>query len=181
MNTKNTKIALRPATQADALRIGVLATQVFLDTYAFTGITEEVANEVREAFSTATFAKILDKPSTFITVAVHGAALVGFAQTTIGTPQPLAPDGEPAELDRLYVQEPFAGHGIGSRLLLSHEALAARQGAAVLWLSPWVGNQRALRFYAKHEYEDYGLVFFHMGRHKVENRVYAKRLSCIAA
>ena len=133
----------------------MLATQVFLDTYAFTGITEEVANEVREALSTATFAKILDKPSTFITVAVHGVAIVGFAQTTIGTPQPFAPDGEPAELDRLYVQEPFTGHGIGSRLLLSHEALAARQGSAVLWLSPWVGNQRALRFYAKHEYEDY--------------------------
>ena len=54
-------------------------------------------------------------------------------------------------------------------------------GAAVLWLTPWVGNHRALRFYAKHEYEDYWPVFFHMSRKKVENRVYAKRLSRIAA
>ena len=181
MNTKNTEIALRPATQADALCLGVLATQVFLDTYAFTGITEAVANEVREAFSTEAFSKLLDTPSTLISVAVHEGALVGFAQTTVGTVQPLAPDGEPAELDRLYVQEPFTSHGIGSKLLLKHEALAAQHGAAVLWLSPWVGNQRALHFYAKHEYEDYGLVFFHMGTHKVENRVYAKRLPRIAA
>ena len=55
------------------------------------------------------------------------------------------------------------------------------RGAAVLWLTPWLGNHRALWFYAKHEYEDYGLVFFHMGKKKVENRVYAKRLSRIAA
>jgi diamine N-acetyltransferase len=163
------------------LCLGVLATQVFLDTYAFTGITEAVAHEVRRAFSTEKFAELLDTPSTSITVAVHGTAIVGFAQTTIGTAQPLAPDGEPAELERLYVQEPFTRQGIGSRLLLNHEALAAQHGAAVLWLSPWVGNQRALRFYAEHEYQDCGLVFFYMGPHKIENRVYAKRLPRIAA
>ena len=159
----------------------MLATQVFLDTYAFTGVTEEVANEVREAFSTEAFAKLLSAPSTFITVAAQDGALVGFAQTTIGTAQPLAPRGRPAELDRLYVQEPFTRLGLGSRLLVDHETLAAEHGAAVLWLSPWVGNQRALRFYAKHNYEDYGLVYFHMGQHTVENRVYAKTLPAVAA
>lgn len=181
MNTKSTEITLRRATQADALCLGVLATQVFLDTYAFTGITQAVANEVREAFSTEAFTAILAQTSTFITVAVHNAALVGFAQTTIGTAQSLAPYGEPAELDKLYIQEPFTRHGIGSRLLSSHEKLAAEQGVAVLWLTPWVGNHRALRFYAKHEYKDYGIVFFHMSEHKIENRVYAKRLLRIAA
>ena len=72
MNTKtNTAVTLRPATKSDALCLGVLATQVFLDTYAFTGITEAVANEVREAFSTEAFARILDTPATLITVAVN--------------------------------------------------------------------------------------------------------------
>ena len=124
MNTKEPEISLRLATEADSLCFAVLATQVFLDTYAFTGITETVANEVRESFSTEAFARIIDAP-TFITVAVHENALVGFSQTTIGTVQSLAPSGRPAEIDRLYVQEPFTNHGIGSRLLQSHEAIAA--------------------------------------------------------
>ena len=175
-----TEIALREATEADALCLGVLATQVFLDTYAFSGITEAVANEVRQAFSTAAIAKLLRSKSTITTVAVQDAALVGFAQTTIGTAQPLAPRGKPAELDRLYVQEPFTHRGVGSRLLQDHEARAAERGATVLWLSPWVGNHRALRFYAKHEYKDYGLVLFHMGQHEIENRVYAKCLPIAA-
>lgn len=149
MNNRDFEIALRPATAADALRLGVLATQVFLDTYAFTGITEDVATEVRETFSTETFDRILSTASTFITVAVQDGALVGFSQTTVGTGQSLAPQGKQAELDRLYVQEPFTNRGVGSRLLRAHEALAAKHGATVLWLSPWVGNDRALRFYAK--------------------------------
>lgn len=176
----NPKIALRAATHADALCLGVLATQVFLDTYALMGITETVATEVREAFSTEAFAELLARDSTFITVASCGDALVGFAQTTIGTAQPLAPDGAPAELDRLYVQEPFTHRGIGSHLLGNHETVAATQGAAVLWLTPWAGNARALRFYAKHGYDDHGLVYFHMGQHRVENRVCAKRLMGMA-
>jgi ribosomal protein S18 acetylase RimI-like enzyme len=181
VNTKNEEITLRPATEADALCLGVLATQVFLDTYAFAGITEAVANEVREAFSTEAFSAILADETSFITVAVNGAALVGFAQTTIGKVQSLAPPGELAELDRLYVQEPFTHRAIGTRLLRNHEALAAELGATVLWLAPWVGNHRALRFYAKHEYEDYGIFWFQMGEHKIENRVYAKQLWRIEA
>ena len=181
MKSDETEIVLRAATQADALRLGVLATQVFLDTYAFSGITEAIACEVREAFSTAVFSGLVSRESTFITVAVCDEALVGFAQTTVGTTQSLAPVGTHAELDRLYVQEPFANRCIGARLLRNHEALALEHGVSVLWLSPWVGNQRALRFYAKHGYEDYGLVFFHMGSHKIENRVYAKLLSRAAA
>ena len=174
VNTKNSEISLRPATTADALCLGVLATQVFLDTYAFAGITKDVATEVRDAFSTEAFGNILSADSTFITVAVYGGALVGFSQTTIGAHQSLAPPGGQAELERLYVQEPFTNCGVGSRLLKEHEALAAEQNATVLWLSPWVGNHRALRFYTKHDYKDYGLIYFHMGQHKVENRVYAK-------
>ena len=181
MNTINNEIALRAASPSDALCLSVLATQVFLDTYAFAGITQAVANEVSKAFNTEAFSKILNANSTFITVAVREDALVGFAQTTVGTTQTLVPTGLPAELDRLYVQEPYTHFGIGSRLLGSHEALVAKRGVEVLWLSPWVGNHRALRFYAKHQYEDYGQVFFHMGDHKVENRVYAKRLPRIAA
>jgi ribosomal protein S18 acetylase RimI-like enzyme len=181
MNTSRSEITLRAANSDDALCLSVLATQVFLDTYAFKGITQAVANEVRRAFNTETFVKILNADSIFITLAVREDALVGFAQTTVGTNQALAPTGLQAELDRLYVQEPYTHLGIGSRLLIDQETLAAERGAEVLWLSPWVGNDRALRFYAKHQYQDYGLVYFYMDEHEIENRVYAKRLPRIAA
>jgi hypothetical protein len=43
-------VGFRAATASDALCIGVLATQVFLDTYATDGIRPSLAREVLEQF-----------------------------------------------------------------------------------------------------------------------------------
>lgn len=58
-------VQLRPATQEDALCLSVLATQVFLDTYATTGIRPAIAKEVLHTFSVSAFASLLDQHGTF--------------------------------------------------------------------------------------------------------------------
>jgi GNAT superfamily N-acetyltransferase len=180
MTNANARISLRSATQADALRLSLLATQVFLDTYAYDGITDEISTKVAHDFSIGAFLKILATPETFITMAIHEGALVGFAQTTVGRAQALIPKGMPAELDRLYVQEPFTKNGVGSALLASHEVQAAGKGAEVLWLTTWIENHRARKFYPMRDYQDYGATFFSLGSYKVENRVFAKVLQVAA-
>jgi diamine N-acetyltransferase len=170
-------LALRPATPADALCLGVLATQVFLDTYAPEGIRPALANEALNAFSTHAFQVLLAQPQTFIWVAEVKQHLVGFAQVSLGTAQALVVSPAPAELDRLYVQEPFTRRGVGTALIGHAQAEAARLGADTLWLTPWVGNARALRFYAKHRYVDLGATWFEMGQERHQNRVLALRLS----
>ncbi len=102
--------------------------------------------------------------------------LVGFAQITVGAVHELAPIGRQSELLRLYVQEPFTGHQIGTRLLEASEQLAADSGASVLWLTPWVHNVRALNFYARRGYQDYGLTYCTFEGETHENRLYAKHL-----
>lgn len=174
------ELLLRPATPADALCLGVLATQVFLDTYAPEGIRPAIANEALNAFSTHAFEQLLARPQTFIVVAEVRQHLVGFAQVSLGTPQALVMSPAPAELDRLYVQEPFTGRGVGTALIHQAEADAQQRGAHTLWLTPWVGNVRALRFYAKHGYVDLGATWFEMEQERHENRVLALRLGSVA-
>ena len=53
----------RLATRDDALCIGVLATQVFLDTYATSGIRAGIAREVTELMSTSAIATLLAEPN----------------------------------------------------------------------------------------------------------------------
>ena len=171
-----TRMLIRPGHANDALCLGVLATQVFLDTYARNGITKAIATEVRNAFSTEAFAALLSAPDTQLQVAEVDGHSVGFVQTTGGTQQALAPTGQPVELERLYVQEPFTRQGIGKALLQAAEVAAAQQAAQVMWLSVWVGNERALTFYAAQGYEDNGEVMFHMQGQAIPNRVLSKRL-----
>ena len=94
----------------------------------------------------------------------------------MGTTQELVHTPRPAELDRLYVQEPFTGRGLGGRLLRHAEQMAAQRSATALWLTPWVHNHRALGFYAKHGYADLGQTWFVMEDGPHENRVLCKQL-----
>jgi GNAT superfamily N-acetyltransferase len=167
---------IRRARPDDALCLGVLATQVFLDTYATEGVRSAIANEVLTAFSTSAMAAQLERRQTRVLVAEYIGHLIGFAQITVGTAIDLVASAAPAELDRLYVQEPFAGKGVGSTLLQEAEALSVSAGATDLWLTPWVKNDRALRFFKKHAYVDLGATYFHMEGEKHENRVLSKHL-----
>jgi diamine N-acetyltransferase len=169
-------LRLRDAVPEDALCLSVLAMQVFLDTYAIHGIRPAIAREVLSAYSQAVFAAAIADAGSRLIVAERQAHLVGFAQLTLGAAHDLAPPGEQSELLRLYVQEPFTGVKVGSALLAQVERVAAGAGTSVLWLTPWVHNQRALRFYAHRGYHDHGMTYFSFEGESHENRLLAKSI-----
>lgn len=171
------EVHLRRAQPEDALCLSVLAMQVFLDTYATEGIRPEIAREVLSSYSEASFAKALVDGGSHIEVAEVKGHLVGFAQVTFGATHELSPAGTQAELLRLYVQEPFTGAKIGTLLLAAAERAASEAGASVFWLTPWVHNHRALAFYARRGYKDFGLTYFVFEGESHENRVLAKSLT----
>ena len=167
---------IRPATPDDALCVGVLGTQVFLDTYATDGIRPGIAREVLSAFSTAACAALLAEPDTRSLLAEYENHLIGFAQIALWAGHDLAPVGIQAELFRLYVQEPFTAQGVGGALLQSAEALLREHGASVVWLKSWVHNVRARAFYAKRGYTDCGRTLYTFEGEAHENRLLAKAL-----
>lgn len=170
------QVQLRAAHADDALCLGVLGLQVFLDTYCPAGIRPTVAREVLQGFSTDTMAAALADPGQAFVVAELDGHLVGFAQLRHRAAEPLAPAGVQAELFRLYVQEPSTGAGLGTRLLHAAEQLAAQGGASVMWLTPWVHNTRALAFYARRGYADHGATWYRFEGEQHENRVLARAL-----
>jgi ribosomal protein S18 acetylase RimI-like enzyme len=169
-------ITLRRAVQADTLTLSMLATQVFLDTYATEGIRPSVAREVQVQLGPAAIDALLARPDTCLIVAERAQHLIGFVQSTAGAQHVLVPQRPAVELDRLYVQEPFTGRGLGKALLSQAQAHAAAQGAAVLWLTCWVRNTRALAFYARQGYAELGSTDYEFEGERHENRVFAKTL-----
>ena len=170
---------IRAATAADAACLGVLATQVFLDTYATDGIHPAIAAEVQRSFSTATMQALIEHTDTVLRVAERQGHLIAFAQLTLGARPggaPSLPSVLPVELDRLYVQEPVTGQGLGRALLGDAEAQVLARGATSLWLTVWVGNARARAFYAALGYADVGQAWFEMDDLRYENRVLSKSL-----
>lgn len=175
-DTLTRQITTRTATPQDALTIGVLGMQVFLDTYATEGIREAIAQEALDAFLPEAISKIIARSDTLIVVAEINHHLVGFAQVALRTGHELIGDSNAAELKRLYVQENFTGKGVGYALLQSAEEYARRGGAVLLWATVWMGNERALGFYPRQGYECLGSAFYTFQNETHENRLFGKIL-----
>jgi diamine N-acetyltransferase len=173
--------SFRVAMPDDALCIGALAAQTFLDTYAIDGIRPSLAREVQKHFSTDTIAELLSAPSRVFILAERSGHLIGFAQLAFDASQESVPVAPAAELERLYVQPRFASTGIGKALLAQGETLAAARGMKAVWLTAWVGNARALSFYGRQGYRDVGTTEYVFENEAYENRVFLKELTRQAA
>ena len=176
----NAEIPIRPATPADALCLGVLSTQVFLDTYATQGIRAALANEVLAQHSVAVYEALLADPGVTLLVAECDGHLVGFSQVRGDVGHALVPEAAAAELDRLYVHERFTGRGVGRDLLRQAEKAAAARGADTLWLTAWEGNARALAFYPRRGYENLGRTVYTIEGEDYPNHLFAKRVRRVA-
>lgn len=170
-------ISIREAGVADALCLHALATQVFLDTYATKGIREAIAREAHQELSATAFLEQLKADPVRVLLAEHEGFLVAFASVTLGATHSLVAKGSAAELSRLYVQSPFIRRGVGALLLRRVERLARTAGASTLWLTAWVGNARALAFYASQGYEELGSTDHVFENERFENRLFAKVLA----
>jgi diamine N-acetyltransferase len=174
-------VRFRQAVATDALCIGVLATQVFLDTYATEGVHPALAREVLDQLSTGAVAAALSAPRARCIVAERDEHLLGFALCLLQTAGEHVDTPRPAKLHRLYVQEPFTGTGLGSALLARAEDDARDAGATALWLTTWIGNRRALDFYPRRGYRDVGATDYVFEDERHENRVFVKSLDHVAS
>ena len=169
-------ISFRVGERTDALCVSVLATQVFLDTYARDGIRPSLAREVLERLSLPAVEAMLAAPSVHFILAEKSGHLVGFVQLTRDAGHACVSTKPAAEINRLYVLERFTSQGIGKALLGRAEVRAASQGARAIWLTAWIGNPRALGFYARQGYSDVGASVYSFEGEDYENRVVAKHL-----
>ncbi|MEK8032881.1 GNAT family N-acetyltransferase [Ideonella sp. DXS29W] len=162
---------IRSGEAGDAHRLAVLATQVWLHTYAVDGISDLTAHYILSEITPEKYAQALAEPSVHFLVAEREGCLIGFAKVRLTTPCPSDGVATSAELQTLYVQEHYIGRGLGRRLLQAAEALAREHSEPRLWLTVNAKNQRALRFYARVGYAKVGTAYFVLGDERHENHV----------
>ncbi len=160
------------ATPADALRLSVLATQVWLDTYCADGVDESLAREVHHSCGPEAFDARLREPQRHHVLAEReGGFVQAFVELLPDQAPPLAGLASGAEVVRLYVQPAAQGHGLGSRLLGAAFEWARAMQQSHVWLTVWTGNDRARRFYAQQGFDDLGATEFVFEGRRYTNQV----------
>ena len=172
--TMQPEASIRAGVPADAENLAALGMQVWLHTYATDGISSTISQYVLSTFTADKFLALLAYPSTAVLVAEAGKNLVGYALVTFDAACPAAAAAT-SELATLYVQEHFAGRGIGSLLLARAEAQAREQTGTPLWLTVNARNSRAIAFYQRRGYTKIGITQFRLGADDHENHVLVGR------
>jgi GNAT superfamily N-acetyltransferase len=171
MNARRPDLTIRMGAHADAACLAALGTQVWLHTYARSGIRPALARYVQEHLSPAAYQHQLDRSDAFTLVAEVDEHLVAYAMSELGRAC-LAPSPASTHLDKLYVQEHFVGTGIGSALLAAVRAETLRRaGSPALWVTVNSQNQQARAFYTRRGFTDIGLSNFDLYGEQHENRI----------
>ena len=154
------------ASESDCINLAALSLEVWLQTYSIDGIRTENSEYALSTFTEEHFKKLLIDPKYKLLVFTEGLYLRGYALINFESWFKSEENG--FEIEKLYVQGPFQGQGIGQNLL---SEIITRYGNK-FWLYTWVRN-KSIEFYKKFGFKDIGQYDFKFGNDTIENRVLA--------
>jgi GNAT superfamily N-acetyltransferase len=162
-------IAWRDATVADAALLADLGRRSFVETfghlYAPEDLTAFLATHSEEGWR----AELAD-PAFSVRLAEEDGEPVAYAK--LGPPSlPFEPRGPSIELRQFYVLKPWQGTGLARELMGWVLDCARASGAHDLYLSVFVDNHRARRFYQGYGFTFVGTYKFMVGGHADEDHV----------
>lgn len=166
---------------SDSAAISAAAQESFRRTFHFKSYPPaDLAAFLEGAMGQARYAAQLADPAYALRIAQQAdGGIAGFIK---GGPNELPmPEGEPPlaetwELHQLYLLPEAQGTGIADAMMDWLYAEARARGARALYLSVYVENLRAKRFYARHGFVEIGFNPFPVGATIDDDRVWRKWL-----
>ena len=164
----------RDATPDDAALMSRLGPETFVETFGHLYSPENLAAFLLN-HKVENWTKELTDPRFRVRIAEQNGEAVGFAK--IGPPSlPFEVTGPTAELRQLYVLKPWQGGGVAPVLMDWVLAEARARGAEQIFLSVFIDNLRAQRFYARYGFEAVGAYAFMVGTHADEDIIMRAKL-----
>ena len=167
-------LCFRPGTPSDAEAIDRVFRASFCDTFAHLYRAEDLAAFLGQ-FTIAAWRSELADPTYAFAVADGGGKVVGYAK--LGPLKfPLDTSGSAILLSQLYVAPDHAGAGIGAALMERAIGEARRRSKNELYLTVFIDNDRARRFYERFGFETVGRYDFMVGSQADEDVIMRKAL-----
>lgn len=164
----------RDATEADLPDIDRVFRTSFCETFAGLYSSEDLAAFLAK-FSTEAWAEEFCDARYRFRVAEVGSDVVGYVKLGPSA-LPIETDKRAIELRQIYVLKDHHGSGIAAGLTnwAIHEAI--RQGFEELYLTVYIDNHRARRFYDRYGFEAVGRYDFMVGNQADEDIIMRKAL-----
>ncbi len=101
---------------------------------------------------------------------------VGYAKLVMNEKQESVASQNNCRLERIFIQNEFIPLKIGQQLLTFVEEKAKALQLDTMWLSVYIKNKRAIRFYERNKFKNVGELNFIVNEKVYENIVFSKKI-----
>lgn len=163
-------VTYRSAELADAPALSRFFAASFTETFGHLYVPEDLASFLAGKDVAAWEAEIAN-PALAIRVGIDGEGELSALAKVGPVSLPVEPAGPAAELRQLYVGKSLHGSGVAAALMEWVFETARERGAAECYLSVYVDNHRARRFYERYGFTYVGPYSFMVGDHADEDHI----------
>jgi GNAT superfamily N-acetyltransferase len=157
-------LAFRVATPAEATALAAFGEHTFRATFGAANDPADIDAYCAETYGIELQRREISDPARHIVLAYAGDTLAGYAQLSDGHRFACVTGPAPIELLRFYVDAPWHGCGVASRLMAEMISAAVARGARTMYLAVWEHNPRAIAFYTRQGFVRVGRALFTLGK-----------------
>jgi|SRR6478672_8413734 len=169
------KIMVRKISTDDLPALKIIAAKTFVETYGSVNTAENMQLYLDNQFSASVLQMELEDKNTVWYFAEDHGIPVGYLKLNLGVAQTDVKDNTSLEIERIYVLNAYQGKAIGQKLFEQSVQLARELGLNYIWLGVWDQNQKALHFYRKNGFEEFGNHIFKLGEDE-QNDILLKKI-----
>jgi len=136
----------------------------------------DLSKYIDAAFSVSKTEQDINNSKNFFYIIYVNDLPVGYAKLVLNAIHKSVASQNNCRLERIYILNDFIPMKIGQQFLTFLEEKAKELQLDTMWLSVYIKNNRAIKFYQKNEFKNVGELNFSVNGKKYENIVFSKKI-----
>ena len=171
-------LIIRPATSSDAFLLTDLAAVTMRESFGPPHNPIDLVDEYIQSSITVPLieTELVDNQSFFFLLEPEGTP-IGYVKLRRCRPPRRMVNRNAIEIQRIYLLKTHLGQGQGRMLMEFCLDWARNQGYTAVWLGVWERNERALGFYKRMGFEQFGFHYFQFGAERQRDFWLQKQLT----
>lgn len=157
------KIELKKVTLSDIEQLQLIGKQTFIETFSDSNTEENMRKYIHEGFNINKLTSELTDTDSEFHFALLDNEVIGYLKLNFGQAQTELKDQKSLEIERIYVLKEYHGKKVGQILYEKALQIARQADFDYLWLGVWEENPRAISFYKKNNFVEFGKHIFKLG------------------
>jgi len=170
-------IKIKTANKADTDVLALLGRLTWAESHGhYIEDKNNLLKYLNKNFSVARTQQEISNPKNHFYIIYVDELPVGYAKIIVNEKQESVASQNNCRLERIFIQNEFIPLKIGQQLLTFVEEQAKALQLDTIWLSVYIKNKRAIRFYERNEFKNVGELNFLVSGKEYENIVFSKKI-----